>query len=193
MKRLTAPHAALLLALCFPLGACELLPQSVPTTLLRPQMAAGFNLDGRLSLQRGETAYHVGIQWRHSIDEDEILLNGPLGQGVAELRRDLAGVHLRSADGREAHGSDWEALSAQVLGVPLPLGGLSHWLLGEAVVELRDEQGRPRRASADGWQIDYLEYASDAADALPTLVEMNRDDIKARLRIDGWQGSGNDK
>jgi outer membrane biogenesis lipoprotein LolB len=39
----------------------------------------------------------------------------------------------------------------------------------------------------DGWQIAYLVYESAAPDALPTLIELRRDDIDVRLKIDTWQ------
>jgi len=41
-------------------------------------------------------------------------------------------------------------------------------------------------APASGWQVTYLDYESAAADALPTLIELRRDDIEVRVRIDDW-------
>ena len=43
-----------------------------------------------------------------------------------------------------------------------------------------------QRLLSDGWLVAYLEYESDAADALPTLVELRREDIEVRLKIDEW-------
>jgi len=39
----------------------------------------------------------------------------------------------------------------------------------------------------DGWQVAYLEYAGNAVDALPALIEMKREDIEVRWKIDDWQ------
>ena len=78
------------------------------------------------------------------------------------------------ADGRKFQAADWEELSEQVFGSRLPLNDLPGWI-----------SGRPPAAGL-GWQVEYLEYASDAPDALPTLVEIRRGDIELRLKVSEW-------
>ncbi|WP_186453812.1 lipoprotein insertase outer membrane protein LolB [Denitratisoma sp. DHT3] len=174
-----------LLLLPLLLAACALQPPVPP----RPARAAidSFSLEGRLALRQGERPYHAGISWRHDIQRDEILLTGPLGQGIAELDRDPRGARLTTSEGKVHQAPDWAALAEEVLGLTLPLNELPRWLAARVEARSRDEQGRPRRAWVDGWQIDYLDYESDSEDALPTLLEMRRDDIDLRLKIDQWQ------
>jgi outer membrane biogenesis lipoprotein LolB len=74
-----------------------------------------------------------------------------------------------------------------VFGFELPLEGMPRWLLGDVTPTQRDEPGRPLAAQIDGWDIRYLGYESDAADALPVLIEFRRDDIEVRLKVDSWQ------
>lgn len=162
----------------------------------RPAIAA-WTLDGRILVRQGEQRHSTGISWQHagaanSAQNDEILLTTPLGQGLAELRRDTDGAHLRLADRREFRAADWEGLAVEVFGFFLPLSALPRWLVGDAPEHAKDiehdELGRLRHMRADGWYLTYLDYERATADALPTLIELRRADIEARLKIDAWQG-----
>lgn len=93
---------------------------------------------------------------------------------MAELTRDLGGAKLVTADRREVRAVDWAGLAEQVFGTRLPLDDLPDWLSGR------------RPAPASGWRVDYLEYQSDAVDALPTLIEATRGDIGLRLKVSEW-------
>lgn len=158
----------------------------------RPARAAGgFLLTGRIAVSQGQQRHAVNITWQHSAVRDEIFLATPLGQGLAELTRDTAGARLTTAERREFNAPDWQALSVRVFGFSLPLSALPRWLLGEVPADALgvnyDRAGRPQRMVADGWQVAYLEYASNAVDALPALIELKREDIEVRWKIDDWQ------
>lgn len=150
-------------------------PEGAPPRPPRETIAA-FAFEGRIAVRQGETRHYANIAWRHDAARDEILLTTPLGQGVAELARDAAGARLTMADRRRVEAPDWEALSAQVFGAPLPLTGLPRWLLGLG-------EGPPPDS---GWRIDIIERESALPDALPILIEMRREDIELRLKIDEW-------
>lgn len=132
-----------------------------------------FAFVGRLAVRQGETRHHVNVDWRHDAQRDEILLTTPLGQGVAKIMRDAAGARLTLADKRSFMADDWSTLSQQVFGFPLPLGATSRWLLGDI-------------SATEGWRVTVVERESAAADALPTVIELERDDIAVRLKIDEW-------
>lgn len=136
-----------------------------------PVDAQRFLLEGRLSVRQGETRYYVGISWRHTEARDEILLTGPLGQGLAELTRDAAGARLVTSDRRTVVAADWESLAERAFGVRLPLSELPRWVVGVSPAP-----------TFDGWRIDYLEYESE----LPVLMELRRGDIEVRLKVDAW-------
>jgi outer membrane lipoprotein LolB len=150
-----------------------------------------FFLAGRLAANKGDQHYAVNITWRHTTERDEIFVATPLGQGIAELTRDAAGARLTTADRQEFAAPDWQALSAQVFGFALPLSALPRWLMADvpagALGVHHDRSGRPQRMVADDWQVAYPDYASDAADALPALIELKREDIEVRLKVDEWQ------
>ncbi|MCX7175029.1 MAG: lipoprotein insertase outer membrane protein LolB [Proteobacteria bacterium] len=178
------------------LAACAQLPGAASGDAVPAQRPARANINdylmtGRLAVNQGQQHYAVSITWRHTSERDEIFLATPLGQGVAELTRDAAGARLTTAERREFNAPDWQALSAQVFGFALPLSALPRWLLAEVPAEALgvkyDGAGRPQRMVANDWQVAYLEYASDAADALPALIELKHEDIEVRLKVDEWQ------
>ena len=146
-----------------------------PVVMQRPgaRDITQFAFVGRLAVRQGETRHHVNIDWRHDAQRDEILLTTPLGQGVAELVRDAGGARLTLADKRRYASADWSALSRQVFGFPLPLGASARWLLGDI-------------AATEGWRVTVVEREGATPDALPTVIELERDDIAVRLKIDEW-------
>ena len=133
-----------------------------------------FTFDGRVAVRRGETRHYVNISWRHEAASDEIFLTTPLGQGLAQLRRDATGARLLTADRREFLADEWEGLAEQLFGTRLPLNDLPTWVTGHA------------QPWANGWRVNYLDYQSEAPSALPVLLEVKRDDIEVRLKIDEW-------
>ncbi|HQR03885.1 MAG: outer membrane lipoprotein LolB [Proteobacteria bacterium] len=162
---------------------------TLPPELVRPSRASllAFDLEGRISVQQAGRPYHAGIEWHHTTDRDDIFLTGPLGQGLAELGRDTEGAYLRTADGKTHQASDWNSLARSVLDLPLPLNEMPRWLLADVEGGSRDAQGRPRRTLQAGWIIDYVQYESGAANALPTLLELQHDDIEVKLKVREWR------
>jgi len=158
-------------ALVFALAGCA----ASPLLPVRPPVAdiSQFSFTGRLAVRQGETRHYVNVDWRHAADSDAILLATPLGQGVAEIVRDATGARLTLADRRSFAADDWSTLSQQVFGFPLPLQASARWLLGDI-------------AATEGWRVTVVERESAAVDALPTVIELERDDIAVRLKIDEW-------
>lgn len=137
------------------------------------QAITTFAFTGRLAVRQGETRHHVRVDWRHAVDRDDILLTTPLGQGIAEITRDASGARLVLADRREFAAADWSGLSEQIFGFRLPLDTSARWLLGDAT-------------PVEGWRVTIVERESNVADALPGIIELERDDVSVRLKIDEW-------
>lgn len=130
------------------------------------------------------------LSWRHTADGDSIFVANPLGQGIAEIHVNAAGAELRQGDGQVRHSADPAALLQTLTGYTLPLAELPAWLLGRPSSSSRleaDPAGRPRRLVDSGWRIDY-DYDSDAADAPPARLTLQRDnELELRLRIEEWR------
>ena len=128
----------LLLALAgLALAGCAQLPQ-------RPADAPFWQ--GRLAL-RIESAppqlFSADFDLSGNAEAGELLLSGPLGQRVAQLRWS-PGRAIWQGNGETRTFDTLDALSTQLSGTPLPLAALFEWLAG-------------REAAADGWQADLTQ------------------------------------
>lgn len=182
--------ACLGLAGALALSGCATVPPTAPLTQ-RPlrESLKDFSLEGRLSVKREGQSYSGLVSWQHRAGRDEILLSTPLGQGVASLVGDEHQARLELADRRSYTAADVEGLSEQVFGARLPLSLLPLWVLGRTGSEgrlVRDELRRPAHLVDRGWEIDYLAFESDAPNALPTRLMLQRGDLEVRLAIDSW-------
>jgi len=151
---------------------------------------ATFVLDGRVSVRNGDTAQHAGLVWQHSVASDHIELSGPLGQHAAFLDRDDAGARLETSAHEVLTAANWGGLAERLLGAALPLDNMARWVTGvvdENAKIVLDPLGRPQQVDVSGWRIKYLRYESDDALALPVLIDMQRDEINVRLKVDRWQ------
>lgn len=163
-------------------------PEALRTGLHTGQTGA-FALLGRVAVKGPDQGFSAGLDWKHDVDTDELLLIGPLGGTLMRLTRDAEGVRLIDDKRRETRTGSLEALAERVLGVPLPLSRVAGWLVGrpgDARVFERDEQGRLRSLAEAGWRVEYLEYEDDSPHALPRLLQASDDIHQIRLRVDEW-------
>ncbi len=186
MKR---PALALAAALSLLAGCAQLPP--TPGEAPRPRREAidGFRLEGRITVRRGEENFSAGIDWRHDTASDQILVSGPLGQGLARLTSSPAGALLETAQRQRFEAADLDELSQRVFGARLPVSGMAHWVLGRpaaAGAARSDGAGRLSGLAEQGWTVEYLRYESEAAHALPVLLRAWGDGVDVRLIVDTW-------
>jgi outer membrane lipoprotein LolB len=180
---------------CLQAGCAQLpgfgLPSPPPLAL--SAAPAAFRLEGRVSVKAGEESFSGGLAWRRDAGNEELLLRTPLGQGVAELRGDAAGMVLTDAKGLVHRAPDADALVRQALGLELPLSGLAWWVVGlpRPGAPYRaepDEAGRLAVLEQDDWHIDFSRYAPQGKAMLPgKLVARRGEDLEVRLVVDGWE------
>jgi len=151
-----------------------------------------WQLNGRVSLTRGEEGWHAGLYWQEQADTFYLRISGPLGQGGFQLNGDARGVVLVDADGQTFAARDADALLADVTGWQLPVTGLRYWIrglpqptAGQAQMT-RDEAGRIRRLEQSGWDITYNRYQALAGRDWPTRMRLEAADISVTLVVDEW-------
>ena len=182
-------------AVAFVLLAASCATTRPPTVLPAPISAdSPFAIDGRLSARHGRDAIAIAFSWTHAPPRDELAITTPLGQAVAELTGDASvpRVELRTADGRTDVASDWAALTARAVGVPLPVEGLAAWAQGAPRANAShsmevDALGRPGVLRQDGCEIVYA-YAGDSARRASGL-RVACFDLEVRVVIDRWRDS----
>ncbi len=153
---------------------------------------APFELSGRLSARHGENAVAAGFRWTHAPDADELLLATPFGQTLARLTGSAGGVVLELADGAVARAGDWEALTREALGVPVPVRGLAWWVRAaphpaSAHLIERDAAGRVALLRQDGWEVVYG-YRDDGPRPARLVLAYPGIDIRLALDAPGVAG-----
>lgn len=148
-----------------------------------------FSISGRLVLKQGQRRDHLRFTWDHTTSSDELLLSGPLGQGVARLTRNTddklaqAPARLELADGKAYTGADWQSLAQQVFAQAVPLDALPDWLRG-ANATWSGEQ--------DQWRIVVTEArarnqsASRHHQLAPRAMQISKDDVVMNIVIESW-------
>jgi len=199
--RSSSSWLGLLAAGLFLLGGCAQLPgfgtSAPPNKLVLSAPPKAFELDGRVSVKSGEENFSGGMLWNHKPQEETLLLRTPLGQGVAELQGAAGRVRLKDSKGREYTADDAETLVRKVVGMTLPLKGLTWWVVGHprpgAPYQAEaDEKGRLAALKQDDWRIEFSRYETysnpqGASVTLPgKLVARRGDDLEIRLVIDRW-------
>lgn len=185
--------AALLGALAtLALAACATHPSGAP---LRPwaervaalQSAADWQLDGRTAVAFGRQGWQASLDWQQREDTSKVHLAGPFGAGATLLELTPAGL---SVNGAPPTAEQAAALQGQ-LGFELPLAELRYWLLGvpapsESFDLTRNEEDRARALEQSGWHIAYERYMRVKGDWLPSLMRLEREDVRVRVAVERW-------
>lgn len=185
MKHLVALLAVLLLAGCASTPA----PRGGQSAAL----LSAWQLNGRVSLTRGEEGWHASLRWQEQADSYFLKISGPLGQGGFQLNGDSHGVVLVDADGQTFAARDADALLQQATGWQLPVTGLRYWIRGlpapasGKAQARRDESGRLSQLTQSGWTIKYDRYQIVNGISLPGKLQLLHDDISVRIVVDKWE------
>ena len=191
-RRAWARPRAFAVALLAVLAGCATPPRAGVAPAGAVAADARFELAGRLSAKHGENAVAASFRWTHAPGSDLLVLSTPFGQGLARLAGSADGVVLELADGAVARAGDWEALTREALGVPVPVRGLAWWVRaaphpGSAHVMERDAAGRAAVLRQDGWEIVFG-YRDD--DAQPTRLVLAYPNVEIRLALDARAEGG---
>ena len=178
--------AVLVLAGCATVATSPTAPPATAVT--------AFDVAGRLSARRGSEGVSVHFTWRHAPDFDRLDIATPLGQVVARLTGDAAGVRVERPNEAEKSYADWGELTRDVLGVAIPVDGLASWIVGTPAASSgfdfeRDAQGRPLVLRQQGWEIVYA-YGDERATRPSRLVMRypGSEPIEVRIVVSaGWR------
>lgn len=190
----------LLLSLFLLLSACSTTPQ-------RPEVAdtqmawqehqyhlAGlrdWSLSGRLAIISDHEGWQVTINWRQKLQDYSILLIAPLGQGSLKLNGNASSVTLQTDDGESMTDTDPGALLYNQFGWRVPVSSLRYWVLGIPAPGKREEEldqyGRLTHLLQHGWDIRFLDYASQQGYELPGRVFVTNHQAKVKLVINNWE------
>ncbi len=154
---------------------------------------SGWNLSGRIAIQKEKESGSASLKWRQRNAGFEIDIIGPFGKGTVALRGDDSGVSMQDAEGLSLHAADAETLLQNYLGWQVPVSGLRYWIRGlpspQTSVEtmLLDEQSRLSELTQSGWNVSYKRYQIYEELQLPAKLELFNANLKVKLVLRQWE------
>src|SRR3954464_8937041 len=159
----------------------------------RPQLQARdrFQLKGRVAVATGSDGFNARLRWTHSGKQTHMSLDGPLGAGGVQVTSDGSAVSIVSSRGDRLENDAAKAELTNKLGFDPPIDRLRYWVLGvpqpgHPAEETLDAQQRLATLERDGWQIQYTGYMFVGGEWLPSKLTLQRQGIRVRLVVDGW-------
>jgi outer membrane lipoprotein LolB len=192
----------LLLAAIFALTGCSTLfpPSTPPSTdtvaltqhLRSLESIAAFSLVGRMAVQTDKRGLSGSTRWKHTDEEDHILLYSPLGSQVADIRSTPRGATLVTSDKKTWQADSPNALFYTATGMDLPITGLTDWVLGRPApgssheIVAFDDHGRLIHLRQNDWDIEYDNYQTVEGADLPGKVLLKSRELNFKLVIEQW-------
>ena len=181
------------------LAGCRTLPPAPPPSasweVRRPQLQSltHFQLRGRVAVAAGGEGFNANLHWIQDGARSEVTLEGPLGVGGAQLTATGDELTVVTARGERVESEAAHQALAARLGFDPPLSSLRYWVLGvpdpaqPATESVDPAQQRLSGLTQGGWHVEYQSYESAGGEALPARLTLQRDAVRVRLLVDGWQ------
>jgi len=181
------------------LAGCRTLPPAPPPgaswETRRPQLQSleHFQLHGRVAVAAGGEGFNASLLWTQNGMRSEVTLGGPLGVGGAQLTATGDELTVVTSRGEHIESAAAHAELAARLGFDPPLASLRYWVLGvpdptqPATESLDPAQQRLSGLTQGGWHVEYQSYESAGDGALPARLTLQREAVRVRLLVDGWQ------
>lgn len=180
------------LALAAWLTLSTLLAACATSTLAPPDRSytGRFSATTTLGEQRETVSGRFNLEIRGA--RQLLELASPLGTTVARIHVEPGGARATGAQMQEVRGPDADALTAKLLGWPLPVSGLADWIEGRPVPErsarVEREAGRVMLIEQDGWTIRLPETFDSIVRprrlVLERAAESNAPAVTLRLVVD---------
>ncbi|MFL6600685.1 MAG: lipoprotein insertase outer membrane protein LolB [Steroidobacteraceae bacterium] len=179
-------------------SSCRTVPtvHEAPATsweVRRPQLQArdSFELKGRVAVAAAGEGFNARLRWTQLGKQTRMSLDGPLGAGGVQVTSDGSAVSIVNSHGERLDNDAARAELATRLGFDPPLGSLRYWIQGvpepgHPAQETLDSQQRLAALQQDGWQIQYTEYMSVRGEWLPSKLTVQRQGVRLRVVVDGW-------
>ncbi len=178
------------------ISACATAPPTPPPAdweFHRGQVLAldHFRAEGKLALRSPAQSESASFLWYQAGERVRIELSGPLGVNATTLRSDGRELEILQGDERRRWDISDPATLTRDTGWYLPLAALPYWLRGIPapqlpVEELTLDRGRLSLLRQSGWEISVEDYGDFGDLALPTRLQIRREDSQVRLVIRRW-------
>lgn len=163
-------------------------PPSVPyskTAALPLYKLEQWTLEGRLSITGYNDSWTANIDWQHRLDNEQIKLSGPLGQGATLIQLTKGMVTIDRGDGKPQSSNQPEAFINQQLGMFVPVQSLRYWVIGlpEPNSDFVETATGFKQA---GWLIEYKQMQNVKMNTVPYKLNVTNEQVKLKLIVDQW-------
>lgn len=183
------------------LSACSQAPKidsSLKTQLWLEQQVAvsaiqSWKIKGRIAVKNAKDSGTVTLFWNQNLNDYELRLIAPLGQGTYILAGSTKGVVMHAPKDKLIKADSAEQLLRDVLGWDVQLNGLKYWVRGlpEPDVDythlLLDERGRLTNLEQSGFRVNISSYIDQGDVSLPEKIKIKSDNIQLKVAILNWQ------
>lgn len=153
----------------------------------------------KVGITRQKVREQANLAWRFNDQTNHVRLFGPFGAGQVKIDFDQYGVQLSDNRGVLHRGNSAEELLSRIVGWPIPVNALAHWLF---VVPAPDglfqytlnESGQISALRQHGWEIQFEDYRDYAGTTLPRKLIATKqngvneqDDVVVKLISKAWQ------
>jgi outer membrane lipoprotein LolB len=150
-----------------------------------------WDMDGRLSVDTGESAHRASVSWQQRGEQLELEVHGFLGAGSFRVEGDAHRLTVTSRDGTQVL-DDPELQLSEMFGWWLPVTSLEFWLLGEPdgdypATTRRGAAGALKTLAQREWQIDYEQYQLAAGLLIPRSVILSHAPLELTLTITDFE------
>jgi len=159
----------------------------------RPQLQAldRFQLKGRVAVATGAEGFNARLRWTQDGRQSHLSLDGPLGAGGVQVTSDGAAVDIVTSRGNHLSSDAARAELTSRLGFDPPIGSLRYWILGvpepgPPAQEVLDAEQRLASLQQNGWDVEYTGYMSVSNEWLPSKLTLQRQGVRVRVVVDGW-------
>ena len=152
----------------------------------------------KVGLRSASLKEQANLIWRYGDQSHDVRLFGPLGVGAIKLEFDDYGVQLSDSKGVLYQGTSAEHLLTEIVGWPLPIDALSHWLFllpspSHPFQYQLNAQGQLASIRQLGWQINFAAYRDYQGEILPRTIiatkqfsDTSLDNVTVKLVTKSW-------
>ena len=151
---------------------------------------------GKVALRTAKASESASLAWQQDNRNTYLHLSGPLGMGATTIHSNGRELEIHRDDNHTT--VDISNPDAIVLntGFDLPLNALSYWLKGIPApaikvqrLELDPQTELLQSLWQNDWEVSYQRYEQFQGFTLPTRLQIQRGETRAKIIISNWQTS----
>ncbi len=170
----------------------DITPWETRQALLGGLESWAFN--GRVAVRTEADGFNGKLRYRHTDEDFEAILSGPLGIGTVRLVREAGVLSFTDKNGVVTRFTDPEIDLKYRLGWDVPLDSLRYWALGipdpaRPADTVLNADGQLASMAQGGWDIAVTRYDETGGEVMPKRLVVTNEATTVTLFIDRWDFS----